>query len=88
MKFVTISDLYYHYTEVLSELWRIHIIIPQLQKIGQDLMKGRWNVAGPQNRIGYISYIGGVPSDRLGSINVNPPTLFGNYGTSQVHKSK
>ena len=47
-----------------------------------------WNVAGPQNRVGYISYIGSVPSDRLGSINVTPPTMFGNYGSNQVHKLK
>ena len=31
-----------------------------------------WNVAGPQNRVGYVSYIGSVPSDRLGSINITP----------------
>ena len=47
-----------------------------------------WNVAGPQNRVGYVSYIGSVPSDRLDSINITPPTLFGNYGSNQVHKSK
>jgi hypothetical protein len=51
-------------------------------------LSAAWNLAGPQNRVGYVSYIGGVPSDRLGSINVSPPTLFGNYGSSQVHKSK
>ena len=38
--------------------------------------------------MGYVSYIGGIPSDRLGSINITPPTLFGNYGSNQVHKSK
>ena len=51
-------------------------------------LSAAWNLAGPQNRVGYVSYIGGVPSDRLGSINVSPPTLFGNYGSSQVHKLK
>ena len=51
-------------------------------------LSAAWNVAGPQNRVGYVSYIGGVPSDRLGSINVTPPTLFGNYSSSQVLKSK
>ena len=51
-------------------------------------LSAAWNVAGSQNRVGYVSYIGDVPSDRLGSINVTPPTLFGNYGSSQVHKSK
>jgi hypothetical protein len=51
-------------------------------------LSAAWNVAGPQNRVGYVSYIGGLPSDRLGSLNISPPTLFGNYGSSQVHKSK
>ena len=51
-------------------------------------LSAAWNVAGPQNRVGYVSYIGDLPSDRLGSINITPPTLFGNYSSSQVHKSK
>lgn len=54
----------------------------------EDNLSAAWNVAGPQNRVGYVSYIGGVPSDRLGSINITPPTLFGNYGSNQVHKSR
>lgn len=54
----------------------------------EENLSSAWNIAGPQNRVGYVSYIGGVPSDRLGSINISPPTLFGNYGSSQVHKSK
>jgi hypothetical protein len=62
---------------------------PQAHKCWVDeQLSAAWNVAGPQNRVGYVSYIGGVPSDRLGSINVSPPTMFGNYGSSQVHKSK
>ena len=51
-------------------------------------LSATWNVAGPQNRVRYVSYIGGVLSDWLGSINIGPPTLFGNYGSSQAHKSK
>ena len=54
----------------------------------EENLSAAWNIAGPKNRVGYVSYIGGVPSDRLGSINISPPTLFGNYGSSQVHKSK
>jgi hypothetical protein len=53
-----------------------------------DNLSAAWNLAGPQNRVGYVSYIGNIPSDRLGSMNFSPPTLFGNYGSSQVHKSK
>ena len=53
-----------------------------------EALSAAWNVAGPQNRVGYVSYIRSVPSDRLGSINITPPTLFSNYGSNQVHKSK
>lgn len=58
------------------------------QRWVDENVSAAWNVAGPQNRVGYVSYIGSVPSDRLGSINITPPTLFGNYGSNQVHKSK
>ena len=51
-------------------------------------LSAAWNIARPQNRVGYVSYIVGVLSDWLGSMNMTPPTLFGNYGSSQVHKSK
>jgi hypothetical protein len=62
---------------------------PQAHKRWVDEnVSAAWNIAGPQNRVGYVSYIGSVPSDRLGSINITPPTLFGNYGSNQVHKSK
>lgn len=58
------------------------------QRWVDENVSAAWNLAGPQNRVGYVSYIGSVPSDRLGSMNVTPPTLFGNYGSNQVHKSK
>jgi hypothetical protein len=58
------------------------------QRWVDENVSAAWNVAGPQNRVGYVTYIGSVPSDRLGSINITPPTLFGNYGSNQVHKSK
>ena len=62
---------------------------PQAHKRWVDEnVSAAWNIAGPQNRVGYVSYIGSVPSDRLGSINITPPSLFGNYGSNQVHKSK
>ena len=62
---------------------------PQAHKRWVDEnVSAAWNVAGLQNRVGYVSYIGSVPSDRLGSINITPPTLFGNYGSNQVHKSR
>lgn len=47
-----------------------------------------WDMAGPQNRVGYVNYPGRVPCQRLGSMNISPSTLFGNYGSSQVHKEK
>ena len=56
------------------------------QRWVDENVSAAWNVAGPQNRVGYVSYIGSVPSDRLGSINITPPTMFGNYGSNQVHK--
>jgi hypothetical protein len=43
---------------------------------------------GPKTEWDMLDYIGGVPSDRLGSINITPPTLFGNHGSAQVHKLK
>jgi hypothetical protein len=58
------------------------------QRWVDENVSAAWNVAGPQNRVGYVSYIGSVPSDRLGSINITPPTMFGNYGSNQVHKLK
>ncbi|KAF5314358.1 hypothetical protein D9619_011737 [Psilocybe cf. subviscida] len=46
-----------------------------------------WNLAGPQNRLGYVIYLGRVPSKRSGSTNVTPPTGFGNYGSNAAHKA-
>lgn len=46
-----------------------------------------WNLVGPQNRLGFVIYLGCVPSKRLGSANVTPPTGFGNYGSSVAHKA-
>ena len=45
-------------------------------------------MAGPQNRVGYVNYPGRVPCQRMGSMNMSPPTLFGNFGSSQAHKAK
>lgn len=45
-----------------------------------------WNLAGEQNRIGYVNYPSRLPCQRTGSLNISPPTLFGNFGSSQVHK--
>ncbi len=47
-----------------------------------------WNLAGSQNRIGYVNYTGRLPTERSGSLNVTPPTGFSNYGSSTVHKEK
>lgn len=35
-----------------------------------------------------MNYIGNIPSQRTGSMNISPPTLFGNYGSSQIHRAK
>lgn len=52
----------------------------------KSILDAMWNLAGPQNRLGYVIYLGVVPSKRLGSLNVTPPSGFGNYGSSAVHK--
>lgn len=49
-------------------------------------LSNAWNMAGPQNRVGYVNYPGKVPVRRIGSLNMTPPTLFGNFGSSQAHK--
>jgi len=54
----------------------------------ETTLNDAWNMAGPQNRVGYVNYPGRVPCQRMGSMNMSPSTLFGNYGASQVHKEK
>jgi hypothetical protein len=51
-------------------------------------LNAAWNLAGPQNRVGYVNYPGNVPGNRLGSLNVCPPTYFGNYGSNIHEKTK
>ncbi|KAJ3501747.1 hypothetical protein NLJ89_g9201 [Agrocybe chaxingu] len=50
-------------------------------------LNAAWNLAGPQNRVGLVNYPGALPIHRLGSLNVSPPTRFGNYGSSAPHKT-
>ncbi|KAJ3513252.1 hypothetical protein NLJ89_g3049 [Agrocybe chaxingu] len=50
-------------------------------------LSAAWNLAGPQNRVGYVNYKGVLPMHRLGSLNVSPHTRFGNYGSSAPHKA-
>lgn len=47
-----------------------------------------WKLAGPQNRVGYVNYLGRLPSHRLGSMNSSPPTGFGNYHVHASHKAQ
>jgi hypothetical protein len=47
-----------------------------------------WNLAGPQNRVGYVNYPGSLPANRAGSLNVTLPTFFGNFGSSVYDKAK
>jgi hypothetical protein len=58
-----------------------------LEWIRNDL-GAAWNLAGPQNRVGYVNYTGRLSAERSGSLNATPPTGFGNYGSSTVHKEK
>ncbi len=58
------------------------------QRWVDENLSAAWNLAGPQNRVGYVNYISTVPSERTGSMNISPPTLFGNFGSSQIHKVK
>jgi hypothetical protein len=47
-----------------------------------------WNVAGPQNRVGYVNYPGSLQANRAGSLNVTPPTFFGNFSSTVYDKAK
>lgn len=47
-----------------------------------------WNLAGKQNRVGYVNYTGALPANRAGSLNVSPPTFFGNFGSTVYDKGK
>lgn len=47
-----------------------------------------WNVAGPQNRVGYVNYPGSLQANRAGSLNVTPPTFFGNFASTVYDKAK
>jgi hypothetical protein len=47
-----------------------------------------WNLAGKQNRIGYVNYTGALPANQAGSLNVSPPTFFGNFGSTVYDKGK
>lgn len=47
-----------------------------------------WKLAGPQNRVGYVNYLGRLPSHRLGSMSTSPPTGFGNYSVHPLHKAQ
>lgn len=58
------------------------------QRWVDENLSAAWNLAGPQNRVGYVNYISTVPSERTGSMNISPPTMFGNFGSSQIHKVK
>ena len=51
-------------------------------------LNSAWNIAGPQNRVGYVCYFGRLPCHRVGAMNLCPPTYFGNFGSAQVHKEK
>ena len=52
----------------------------------QTVLTPLWNMTGKKNRVGYVSYLSEIAKRRLGSLNVSPPTLFGNFGSSQIHK--
>ena len=47
-----------------------------------------WKLAGPQNRVGYVNYLGQLPSHRLGSMNASPLTGFGNYRVQAPYKAQ
>lgn len=47
-----------------------------------------WKLASPQNRVGYVNYLGRLSSHRQGSMNASPPTGFGNYDVHLPHKAR
>ena len=51
-------------------------------------LNAAWNLAGLQNRVGYVNYPGSLPANRAGSLNVTPPTFFGNFGSPVYDKTR
>lgn len=47
-----------------------------------------WNLAGPQNCVGYVNYSGLLQENCAGSLNVTPPTFFGKFASTVYNKAK
>ena len=47
-----------------------------------------WKLAGSQNWLGYVNYLGWLPSHHLGSMNASPLIGFGNYHVYLLHKAQ
>lgn len=47
-----------------------------------------WNMAGPENRVGYVCYPNEVANTRSAALSIFPPLHFGNHGATVAHKDK
>ena len=45
-----------------------------------------WDVAGPENRMGFVIYPSGPAIERSAAMNMTPAQMFGNFGAAQPHK--
>lgn len=46
-----------------------------------------WNLAGPQNRVGYVCYPARAATQRTAAMNMTPAQKFGNFAAAQPHKT-
>jgi hypothetical protein len=53
-----------------------------------SVIEPAWNMAGVKNRVVYVSYVGNLASNRLGSMNMTPFLGFGTYGTQTRNQTK
>jgi hypothetical protein len=51
-----------------------------------SLVRTAWNLAGPENRAGFVSYPSKVAFHRLGAMSITPSLMFGNAGADPAHK--
>ena len=50
------------------------------------IVQAAWNLAGPENRAGFVSYASKVACHRLGAMSITPSLTFGNAGADSAQK--
>lgn len=51
-------------------------------------LKTAWDIAGPENRIGYVCYATSATVNRNAGANMTLAIPFGNFGPTQLHRSQ